>query len=134
MTVAEQLAIQNHRGKLYYVGRGIVIVIALSVIIMAITLARVNTKASNTASQANQTANLVKSVLGQSVVAICKSRQTTLRTAPQTVKEFRAINDAQSPEARKVCPNIDYAGIKRERLAEIDKLEHGADPEVIARS
>lgn len=66
------------------------------------------------------------------VASLCQARETTLRTAPQTVKEIRAVVDAESRAARKVCPDLDYPKLQAMRAAEIAQLKAGADPTAVA--
>lgn len=134
MTVAEQIAAQHRGGKLAYLWRAVQLVIAVAVIVMALVLVKVNQQAGDTAKQAKKTADFIDVTLDQSIVQICKSRATTLRTAPQTVKEIRAVIDAQSATAKLVCPDLDYAGLAADREAEAALLASGADPTTIAKS
>lgn len=126
MTIAEQIAARNKGERWARVGTFILGALALIVPVMAIFLA---VNISNTAS----VAQAVDRQLADARVAICASRSTTLRTAPQTVKELRAVHDAESDDARKVCPFLDYDELKQQREAEVAELLGGGDPEVIAR-
>lgn len=133
MTVAEQLA-REHPSKLAHFWRAIQFIIAVAVIIMAIVLTNVNHQAASTAKQASSTANHLDSLLTIATKFTCKARATTLRTAPQTVKEIRAVIDAESVQARLVCPKLDYADLDRQRNTEIALLKAGADPANIAQN
>lgn len=126
MTVAEVIAERQARDRFW--GRvTAVILIGLLVSVAALSYFLIQ-NVSDTRSVTNQ----VDSALSVATVSICKSRSTTLRTAPQTVKEIRAVIDAELPSARKVCPNLDYKRLDAERIAEIKTLDAGADPAAVA--
>lgn len=125
MTVAEQLEQHRKGDRWRLLGAWVLGVLAIIVPILAIFLV---VNIGNTAEVAEQ----VDRELEQAKVAICNSRETTLRTAPQTVKEIRAVLDADSPNARQVCPDLDYAALEKARNAEIASLRRGEDPSVIA--
>lgn len=132
MTVAEQLEIQNKRSHWGHAARVLQVLISASVLLLAVAVVALNNKASSTADQASETATVVSTELGKSVTAICESRITTLRTAPQTIREIRAVIDANSKAARMVCPNLDYKGLGRQGKHEAVVLATGGDPHEIA--
>ena len=125
MTVSEQLRELNKGDR--YRKAGAFALLALSVIvpIMAVFLAMTATKTAAVAATVDRE-------LAAATVSICRSRATTLRTAPQTVKEIRAVLDATSAAAKKVCPDLDYDDLARQRAEEITQLERGADPATVA--
>lgn len=128
MTVAEIIA--GRQGREALVWRIMAILLAMlcvSVVALAIFLAR-NILATN------DVTNRVDSALTIATVSICKSRESTLRTAPMTVRDYRAIRDAEGAQARLVCPHLNYGLLALQRRAEIAKLKSGVDPQTVALS
>lgn len=126
MTVSEQLERNDKRERRLKYFIIAVVLLALVTPFIAAGVVVSFAKASGVAEQLDRE-------LDSATIAICNSRKTTLRTAPQTVKEIRAVLDASSAAAKRVCPDLDYAGLERERNAEIAQLNAGANPEVVAR-
>lgn len=125
MTVAEQLEQHRKGDRWRLLGAWVLGALALVVPILAVFLV---VNIANTAAVTEQ----VDDALDEAKVSICNARETTLRTAPQTVKEIRAVIDAESEQARRVCPDLDYAELERARMAELASLRRGEDPSVIA--
>ena len=118
MTVAEQIESRRQREWATRLGTFVLAALAVIVPIMAIVLALNVSKTAGVA-------DAVETNLSETRIAICNSRETTLRTPPQTVKEIRAVQDALSDEARRVCPDLDYDGLAKERIAATAALRAG---------
>lgn len=133
MTIAEQIEARNARGKLWRLFGRVIQIFLLAIVPLITVLAIVNNvQTRGVASQAKTTADFVDNLLSQSIKYTCKARATTLRTAPMTIRDYRALQDAESPTAILVCPRLDYTGLRKQRLAEAERLKHGEDPSVIA--
>lgn len=133
MTVEEQIAQRNKRDWIPRLGVYVLGLLAIIVPIMAVVLAL---NVSRTAGVADRTAvvtETVRSTLALTRVAICQSRATTVSTAPMTIKESRAIQDALSEKARKTCPDLDYDALLAKAEREKRRIAAGEDPAVIAR-
>lgn len=125
VTVSEQLAELQKGERWRRLGAWALVALSLIVPVMAILLAMNISKTAGVADQVDRE-------LENAQRSICLARETTLRTAPQTVKEIRAVNDALTPTAIKVCPNLDYEALEQARADEVAKLRRGADPTVVA--
>lgn len=132
MTVAQQIAARGEITRWEKAWRLFTVLIAAAVLVMVVALAQINSRASDTAIKAKATADFVDSTLDTVKVATCRSRVTTLRTAPQTIRDYRALADAQSVQAKLVCPDLDYEKLEKARQAEVDALANGADPAEVA--
>lgn len=126
MTISDQLERDAKRERRLRIFMALVVFLALLTPFIAAGVVVSFAKADGVSEQLDRE-------LDNATVSICNSRITTLRTAPQTVKEIRAVLDASSAAAKKVCPDLDYAGLERQRNAEVAKLRAGANPEIVAR-
>lgn len=133
MTIAEQIQARRESGKWWHRFARTVQILLLAIVPVITVMAIINNvQTRGVASQAKTTADFVDNLLSQSIKFTCKSRATTLRTAPMTIRDYRALQDAESPAAVKVCPDLDYVSLRKQRLAETVRLKAGEDPAKIA--
>lgn len=125
MTVAEQIEQMQRRDGWHRLAMVILIILAIATPAIAAIAVGSYAKSQGVSEQLDRE-------LQNATVGICNSRATTLRTAPLTVKEVRAVRDALSKDARKVCPGLPYEDLARQQAAEIRKIEAGADPVEVA--